>query len=265
MEYESNIINLKESFNKEAETYEYDTNTLHHKVQEYVIQKNLENELNRNKKLKILDSGGGIGKYAIFLAKQGYDVVLLDISDKSLSIANEKIKADKLNIQIICGNSEQTEFENNQFDFVMMNGAVISYSPNPEECIKESSRILREKGILWFDFFTTLGWSIELNNVEMQTEIAEKDECTIKMDDWDYAAKLFSIEKMENILSKNGFRIKRKMGLISIMHSLPLDIRYSNEYNPEVLEMYKKIELRLSNRADCVGNSWSCIMCAEKE
>ena len=264
MEYKQDLHELIKSFNKEAETYEKDTNTLHHKVQEYVLLKNLENELNGNRKLKILDSGGGIGKFSIILAKQGYNVVLSDISEKSLEIAKTKMNEEKIKFPIICGNAEKTNFDDCEFDFVMMNGGVISYSPDAEKCIIEANRILHKRGILWFDFLNTLGWSIELANVEMQTNIADKDEYLIKMDDWDYAAKLFSIKHIKEMLKRNGFQIKKEMGLMVIMHALPLEIRYSDEYKPETLKKYMELEYELSNRSECVGNSWSCIICAEK-
>jgi ubiquinone/menaquinone biosynthesis C-methylase UbiE len=264
MEYTQDISELVKSFNKEAETYENDTDTLHHKVQEYVILKNIENELNGNKNIKILDSGGGIGKFAIVLAKKGYNVVLSDISEKSLEIAKKKMNDANVQFSIVYGNAEKTNFNDSEFDFVMMNGGVISYSPDPEKCIIEANRILRKKGILWFDYFNTLGWSIELDNVKMQTTLADKDEYLIKMDDWDYAARVFSIRYIEKMLKRNGFLVKKEMGLMGIMHALPLDIRYSNEYTPEILKKYMEIEYELSNRPECVGNSWSCIVCAEK-
>jgi len=265
MEYTQDLEGLVESFDKEAENYEHDTNTLHHKVQEYVILKNLEAELDGNKALKILDSGGGIGRYSIILAKKGYEVVLSDISEKSLEIAKRKMREEKLDFPIVCGNAEKTNFEDREFDFVMMNGGVVCYSPDAEQCFREANRILRKKGILWFDFLNTLGWSIELANVEMQTTIAGKDEYLIKMDDWDYAAKLFSIKHIEKMLQRNGFKIKKEMGLMGIMHALPLDIRYCHEYKPETLKKYMDIEYELSTRPECVGNSWACIVCAEKE
>ena len=38
----------------------------------------------------ILDAGGGIGNWTIFLAQKGYDIVLLDISPESLKIAEQR-------------------------------------------------------------------------------------------------------------------------------------------------------------------------------
>ncbi|MGB9779105.1 MAG: class I SAM-dependent methyltransferase, partial [Candidatus Bathyarchaeales archaeon] len=44
------------------------------------------------KKGLVLDAGGGPGRYTIELAKQGYDIVLLDIVPEMLKIAKRQIK-----------------------------------------------------------------------------------------------------------------------------------------------------------------------------
>lgn len=36
----------------------------------------------------VLDIGGGPGKYSVWLAKQGYDVILVDLSENNIVLAN---------------------------------------------------------------------------------------------------------------------------------------------------------------------------------
>jgi 2-polyprenyl-3-methyl-5-hydroxy-6-metoxy-1,4-benzoquinol methylase len=48
------------------------------------------------KKGLILDAGGGPGRYAIELAKLGYDIVLLDLTPELLEIAKRRIKKEKV-------------------------------------------------------------------------------------------------------------------------------------------------------------------------
>ncbi|MCX6774512.1 MAG: methyltransferase domain-containing protein [DPANN group archaeon] len=58
------------------------------------------------KKGLILDAGGGPGRYTIELAKQGYDVVLLDLTPGNLKFAEKQIKKAKVQKHvkdIICG------------------------------------------------------------------------------------------------------------------------------------------------------------------
>ena len=47
---------------------------------------------------KILDVGGGPGRYAISLAQQGYDVTLLDLSQKNLEFGQQKAKETEVSL-----------------------------------------------------------------------------------------------------------------------------------------------------------------------
>lgn len=58
----------------------------------------IEVELKSNKRLKILDVGCGTGRHAIELAKRGYSVTGIDLSDSQLAKAKEK--AEKNNLKI---------------------------------------------------------------------------------------------------------------------------------------------------------------------
>ena len=255
---------LKKSFDKIANSYDDNTNTFHHKISEYLTSSNLMIEIPKDKNTRILDSGGGTGKYAIFLAKQGYDITLSDISNKKVKLAQEKAQDEGVKIKTVVCNSENTEFPENSFDMLMMNGGVISYTPHPDKLLSECNRILRANGILWFDFLNTIGWAIETTNEEQKVNISEEKEKLIRMPDWDYPARLFSVKRIEDLLKQSGFQIRSKYGLVLLSNSMTLERRYSREYNGELLERFKKIELRLSRNKDCFGASWSCSICAIK-
>ena len=259
-----NINILKECFDDEAYNYDSETNTFHHLVSEYVVLQNILKLLNNNKNVSILDSGGGTGKYSLALSKLGYKVELIDISSKSLQITQDKFKTNNLKINISEQNSEYTNYSDNTFDFVMINGAVISYTPNPEQLLRETHRILKPNGTIVFDFFNTIGWAIEIRKPEEVHKIINSDIYYIQMPDWKYPARLMSIKYVDNLLKNNGFDIIEKKGLINITHTFPLEYRYSNDYSLETVKTYQKIELELSNRQDCVGSAWSCIMVGQK-
>lgn len=266
MRLEQNENDLKGSFNKIAKNYDEITDTFSHKLAKYVTEKNLFKELpSPSNKLKILDSGGGAGKWSIKLAERGYNVTLSDISDNLLQEAEKKIKDKKLHIRIINCNSEKTPFNNEEFDIIIMCGGVISYTPDYKKLLKECNRILKRNGLLWFDYLNSLGWAIEIQNANISGDLALSDEKLIKMNEWDYPARTFSYYYLQNILNNNGFKIKSKYGLLLLSNSFPLDFRYSKEYDIELLNKYKKIELELSRREDCFGSSWCCSILAQKK
>jgi ubiquinone/menaquinone biosynthesis C-methylase UbiE len=261
---EQKTLDLLKSFNNISSDYDNETNTFHHKITEYLTINNLLEVLPKDRNIRVLDSGGGTGKYSIFLSKLGYEIDLIDISEKSINIAKEKAKKENLEISTYIGNSEKTLFENEFYDFVMMNGGVISYTPNPQDLLNEAFRILKPGGLLFFDFLNSLGWAIESPDMSFKSEIALADERLIQMSDWDYPARIISIEKMKTFLGNSGFKIHSQYGLVLLSNSLPLDIRYSKKYDKKLLEKYKEIELKISRKEECIGSSWSCSICAIK-
>ncbi len=259
-----NIKCLIDCFDAEATNYDSETNTFHHQISEYIILQNILSILNNNHDLSILDSGGGTGKITLELSKLGYKVELIDIRQKSIQIAQQKFKSNNQRIDTSTQNSEHTNYEDNIFDLVMLNGAVISYTQDPDQLLRETNRILKPNGRIVFDFFNTIGWSIEIKDPKLITKIISSDNYLIQMPDWNYPARLMSIKYIEKILQNNGYKILNKKGLINITHAFDLDYRYSKDYSLDVVKEYQKIELDLSNRQDCVGTAWSCIIVGEK-
>ncbi len=213
-----NLNSLKQSFDDESLDYDSETTTFHHLVSEYVVLQNILDLLNTNKNTLILDSGGGTGKYTLALSKLGYTIELCDISPKSIQIAQKKFQANNLIIKAAEQNSEKTNYTNDTFDFIMLNGAVLSYTPDPEQLIRETYRILKPNGIIVFDFFNTIGWSIEISNPEEVYKIINSDIYYIEMPDWKYPARLMSINYVESLLTQNGFYSINKKGLIRCLY-----------------------------------------------
>ncbi len=261
---EQDIKYLVECFDTEATNYDSETNTFHHQISEYIILYNILSVVNNNHNISILDSGGGTGKIALELNKLGYKVELIDISPKSIEIAQQKFKTNNLKIDTSIQNSEHTNYKDNTFDLVILNGAVISYTQDPEQLLRETNRILKPSGKIIFDFFNTIGWSIEIKDPQLISKIITSNNYLVQMPDWNYPARLMSIKYIEEILVNNGYKILNKKGLINITHAFDIDYRYSKEYSFDVVKEYQKIELELSNREDCVGTAWSCIIVGEK-
>lgn len=106
------------------------------------------------KKGKILDAGGGTGRWAIQLAKRGCKVFLVDISEKMLSLAQKNIQKNKLEkkIHLYKGDLRKLPFPSNFFDFVLCEGDVIGITPQPNKVLKELSRVLKRKRKILVNF-----------------------------------------------------------------------------------------------------------------
>ena len=79
----------------------------------------IEKELNYDKSLNILDIGCGTGRHAIELAKRGYTVTGIDLSEAQLTKAREKAEKENLKTQFLNHDARNLPFER-QFDAAIM-------------------------------------------------------------------------------------------------------------------------------------------------
>lgn len=79
----------------------------------------IEHEIDFNKGLQIIDIGCGTGRHAVELAKRGYTVTGIDLSESLLEKAREKAKKYRLKIDFIRHDARDLPFEN-QFDVAIM-------------------------------------------------------------------------------------------------------------------------------------------------
>jgi len=79
----------------------------------------IEKEINFNKSLKIIDIGCGTGRHSVELAKRGYKVTGIDLSESQLARAKEKAKAQNLQIDFQKHDARKLPFEN-EYDLAIM-------------------------------------------------------------------------------------------------------------------------------------------------
>ena len=102
----------------------------------------------------ILDAGGGPGRYTIELAKRGYDVVLLDLSPKSLELAREKIGDAGVgdNVKDIMETSitDMSKIEDEAFDAVVCLGPLshLIDRGDREDAVRELVRVAKRGALV---------------------------------------------------------------------------------------------------------------------
>jgi len=111
-------------------------NTTLHFLKKYLPKKGL-----------ILDAGGGPGRYAIELAKQGYNVVLQDIAPANIALAKKQIRKAKLHNkvrEIVIGSIvDLSRFSDNTFDAVICLGGPLSHVIEQKKRDKAISELIR--------------------------------------------------------------------------------------------------------------------------
>lgn len=109
-----------------------------------------ENELKRitkNLKGKIIEPGCGSGIVSSRLAKQGYEVTVLDIAENALKTARSNFIKNKAKGTFVKGDILKMPFESETFDIVWNQG-VIEHFDNTQGVIKEMNRIVKRNGYL---------------------------------------------------------------------------------------------------------------------
>ncbi len=96
---------------------------------------------------RVLDCGGGPGRYAIALARRGYDVTLFDLSAENLALAQKK--ASKADVHLAaCQQGTATDlscFSHDTFDAALLMGPLyhLLEAPKRRQTLEEARRVLK--------------------------------------------------------------------------------------------------------------------------
>jgi 2-polyprenyl-3-methyl-5-hydroxy-6-metoxy-1,4-benzoquinol methylase len=116
----------------------------------------LEQEINFDKKIRILDIGCGTGRHSIELAKRGYNVTGIDLSDSMLNRAKKKAMTENLSIEFQQQDARDLTFKH-EFDLVIMlcegGFSLMETDEMNFQILKSASNALKKNGKF---IFTTL-------------------------------------------------------------------------------------------------------------
>ncbi len=110
---------------------------------------------------KILDLGGGAGRYSIELAQRGHSVVLADLSPALLEQAQKYIYDNSLcpleSIDEVNA-LDLSRYSNETFDYVILFGPLyhLLEKSEREQCVSEVNRVLKKDGMVFASFIPYL-------------------------------------------------------------------------------------------------------------
>jgi ubiquinone/menaquinone biosynthesis C-methylase UbiE len=106
---------------------------------------------------RVLDIGGGPGRYSIELARRGYIVTLADISTNELAIAEARSQQAGVPLQVVeCDARDLSRFDDKSFDAVLMMGPLYHLldAGDRAKAIAESMRVLAPGGRYFAAYIT---------------------------------------------------------------------------------------------------------------
>jgi ubiquinone/menaquinone biosynthesis C-methylase UbiE len=94
---------------------------------------------------KILEIGCGSGAASCLFAREGANVIAVDITKEGVNMAKKNAGFQKLKIRILQADAEKMDFPDESFDYVFSWGA-LHHSQDTIKTFKEVSRVLRKGG-----------------------------------------------------------------------------------------------------------------------
>lgn len=182
---------------------------------------------------QILDAGGGAGRYSIWLAKQGYEVTLIDISKKQVEIARNKAKEfevdEKINFQK--GDIRNLDFGSSTFDAVLCTGAPLSHiieATERKKAVKELKRTSKPNAPIFISVIGLLATVLAViknfpHEIQLLPEIMEDGNYTKELlekydlDSTFTASHAFRREEFKELLEEQGLEVEKMAGLETFM------------------------------------------------
>ena len=146
---------IEEYYNRQV-LYEWERLDRH--PTEFAVTKKALSEFLPVSPAKVLDIGGGPGRYAIHLSKEGYLVSIADVSKDSLELAQEKAQEEGITLAGIfhADAMDLSQIPSSAYDAVLLMGPLYHLLETEERvrALQEARRRLKSGGVIFATFVT---------------------------------------------------------------------------------------------------------------
>lgn len=128
----------------------YEWERMEHYVLEFTAVKHYLERFLPPPPARILDIGGGPGRYAVLLAQQGYEVTLIDLAPANIDWASKQFAQAGLKGHFFVGDARDlSEFADSSFDAALLLGPLYHLPSlySRSRCIAEMRRVLKNGGV----------------------------------------------------------------------------------------------------------------------
>ena len=210
----------------------------------------------------ILDAGGGIGRFALPLAKRKYIVVLSDISQgmvykaKELAILNS-LKDISFFKESVTNMKHQ---QNNSFDVVLLLNGVLDYCHNAKEALKEVYRVLKKDGLI----IGTVNNRFIYTTTNILLEKKDINEFTNSFTTGNYSKKFpihhFTSDELILLLNTSHFTLIDVLGPTNLLRKWEYEQMVTEKNRLELL----KLQMTFAKRKEYINNSTDFFFVAKK-
>lgn len=104
---------------------------------------------------RILDIGGGPGRYALYFANKGCDVTLVDLSDENVKFTLEKAGELNINIKAVAGDAREVDnYIEGKFDHIFLMGPMyhLLNEKDRTKALDAAINLLKDSGRIYISF-----------------------------------------------------------------------------------------------------------------
>jgi len=214
----------------------------------------------------ILDAGGGTGTYSIELARRGYQVVLMDMSEEHLDHARQLVAEQPPEVQdrifdVVLGSIDDlTAFPDDHFDAVISLGGTMSHLLScqaREKAASEVARVSRDRAPVFVSVLSFYGalrkilseYPEEIHHLSGFLEARLAKGGTQLHDCF-----FFTPEEMVDLLARKGIEVVEYVGVQGLSAHLQ-DVTEDCFNHPDRWKVWEEVLLRTCNHPSVVGVS----------
>ncbi len=157
---------MEDTKNVEAFYEEYDewARLDRHRVEFEITKRYLSRYITKSS--RILDIGGGPGRYSIYLTQAGHRVVLLDLTKKHIEIANQKAQEFGVELEVALHGSALAldSYNLGEFDVVLIMGPLYHLTSHEDrvKVVEDTLKRLKPGGIIFASFISAYAPAVDL-------------------------------------------------------------------------------------------------------
>jgi 2-polyprenyl-3-methyl-5-hydroxy-6-metoxy-1,4-benzoquinol methylase len=146
---------------------------------------------------RVLDLGGGPGKYSLYLAEKGCDVTLADLSQMNVDFALNKAKELCLHLNGVCiDGRDLSSIDDGQFDHVLCMGPMYHLKNESDriKLINECLKKLKPNGTIFVAFVSSYSfvWDYLIRNPQLILDEERKSQLNVMVDDVNFSGQGFT-------------------------------------------------------------------------
>ncbi len=238
------------------EIYEDDP---YHQLCRELTFRHLKPHLPRDLSGRVLDAGCGTGVFGLRLAKSGYKVDFLDISQKMIEQARARAEEARLCADAKWVHADLTEpgdLEPGAYSLIVAQGDLFSFVADPGKTLRAAARLLRQDGVLaasvdqrlaGLDFFAERD---DLGALERFVQDGKSEWLGARREER-FATRMFLAEELRDLVEKNGFTMQGVMGRTV----LPLKRWREKLADAAMRRRVIEIEERLNKKPSALGRA----------